>query len=143
MCHHTQEPTVLSRLSCRPPHLNVDRFHEPCLLPGRTSRIGEDCRPRTTWRPLTLLVQPGSSSFAFRWRFFATPTRRYHSRMLIHPSPLPCGATPEGVFTHSGSGPSRVRRRLFGACLGDPVLLATPSIHDQGKMLVLPNRLLC
>ena len=52
MCRHTREPTVLSRLSCRP-HLNVDRFHQPCLLPGRPSRIGEDCRPRTTWRPLT------------------------------------------------------------------------------------------
>ena len=89
MCHHTREPTVLSRVSCRPPHLNVDRFHQPCLLPGRTSRIGEDCRPRTTWRPLTLFEQPGSSSFASHWRFFATPTRRYHGRMLIHPS-HPC-----------------------------------------------------
>ena len=44
VCHHTREPTVLSRVSCRPFHLNFDRFHEPCLLPGRTSRIGEDCR---------------------------------------------------------------------------------------------------
>ena len=64
VCHHTREPTVLSRLSCRPPHLNVDRFHQPCLFPGRTSRIGEDCRPRTPWRPLSLFGQPGSSSFA-------------------------------------------------------------------------------
>ena len=29
----TREPTVVSRLSCRPPHLNVDRFHQPCLFP--------------------------------------------------------------------------------------------------------------
>ena len=33
VCRHTREPTVLSRLSCRPPHLNVDRFHQPCLFP--------------------------------------------------------------------------------------------------------------
>ena len=63
------EPTVLSRWSCRPSHLNTDRFHQPCLLPGRTSRIGEDCRPRTAWRPLTLFGQPGSSSSASHWRF--------------------------------------------------------------------------
>ena len=64
------EPTILSRVSCRPFHLNIDRFHQPCVLPGRTSRIGEDCRLRTTWLPLTLFGQPGSSSFAFDWRFF-------------------------------------------------------------------------
>ena len=67
--HHTREPTVLSRLSCRPFHRNFDRFHQPCLLPGRTSRISEDCRPRTTWRPLTLFGQHGSSSFASHWKF--------------------------------------------------------------------------
>ena len=33
VCRHTREPTVLSRLSCRPPHLNFDRFHQPCLFP--------------------------------------------------------------------------------------------------------------
>ena len=58
VCRHTREPTVLSRLSCRPPHLNFDSFHQPCLLPGRTSNIGEDCRHRTTWRPLTPTGSP-------------------------------------------------------------------------------------
>ena len=33
VCQHTREPTVLSRLSCRPPHLNFDRFHQLCLFP--------------------------------------------------------------------------------------------------------------
>ena len=33
VCHHTREPTVLSRVSCSPPHLNFDRFHQPCLFP--------------------------------------------------------------------------------------------------------------
>ena len=67
--------------SCRPPHLNVDRFHYPgasrychrCTA-GCWAGTGEDCRPRTTWRPLTLFGQPGSPSFASHWRFFATPT---------------------------------------------------------------------
>ena len=36
VCHRTRKPTVVSRVSSRPPHLNVDRFHQPCLLPGRT-----------------------------------------------------------------------------------------------------------
>ena len=69
VCHHTREPTVLFRVRCRPLHLNIDRFHQHCLLPGRTSRRSEDCHPRTTWRPLTLFGQPGTSSFASHWRF--------------------------------------------------------------------------
>ena len=118
MCHHTREPAVLSRVSCLPFHLNIDRFHQPCLLPGRTSRIGEDCRPRTTWRPLTLCGQPGSPSFASHWRFFATPTRRYHGRTLIRPSSPAC-ANPKskGVCTHAGSESAAA---CFGHALGDP-----------------------
>ena len=98
MCHHTREPTVLSRVSCRPSHLNFDRFHQPCLLPWRTpychrntagcwAGIGKDCRLHTTWRPLTLFGQPGSSSLCVSLEVVATPTRRYHGRMLIPPSP--------------------------------------------------------
>ena len=121
MGRHTREPTVLSRLSCRPPHLNFDRFHQPCLLPGRTSRIGEDCRPLTTWRPLTLTGSPALPPLRLTGVFLPRPTGRYHGRMLIHPSPPAC-ATPAAkvVCTHAGSGPSRVRRRLFLACLGGP-----------------------
>ena len=122
MCHHTREPTVLSRVSCRSFHLNFDRFHQPCLLPGRTSRIGEDCRPRTTWRPLTLFGQPGSSSFAAHWRYchadLTVPRQDVNSSF-----PNACATSHQGVCTHAGSGPSRVRRRLFGTCLGDPVFL--------------------
>ena len=82
MCRHTREPTVLSRLSCRPPHLNFDRFHQPCLLPWRVPLLppihgwlwGRDrwglSVLRTTWRPLTLLGQPGSPSFATYWRSY-------------------------------------------------------------------------
>ena len=36
VCRHTRQPTVLSRVSCRPFHLNIDRFHKPCLFPWRT-----------------------------------------------------------------------------------------------------------
>ena len=98
VCRHTREPTVLSRVSCRPPHLNFDRFHQPCLIPGRTSRMGEDCRPRTTWRPLTLAGSP-ALPFASHWRFFATPTRRWGRN-----------------FGRSGGG--RVRRRAVGRRAG-------------------------
>ena len=89
VCRQTREPTVLSRLSCRPPHLNVDRFHQPCLFPyahfwGRWG-LSSPYHVAATYP----CGQPGSSSFASHWRFFATPTRRYHGRMLIHPS-HPC-----------------------------------------------------
>ena len=61
---------------------------------------------------------------------FATPTRRYHGRMLIHPSPPACATSKhKGVCTHAGSGPLRVRRRLLDACLGDPIPLATSLLH--------------
>ena len=76
--------------------------------------------------------QPGSPSFATHWRFFATPTRRYHGRMLIHPSPLRVPPSGQGVCTHAGSGPSRVRRRLFLICLGDPISLAiSPALNHS------------
>ena len=79
--------------------------------------------------------QPGSSSFASHWRVFATPTRRYHGRMLIHPSPLRCH--PHWyVFAHACSGPSRVRRRLLRTCLRDPIPLAIRPVNFSG---VTPN----
>ena len=64
---------------------------------------------------------------------FATPTGHYHGRMLIHPSSPAC-ATPlhKGVCTHASSGPSRVRRRLLLACLGDPIPLAPTATPSSG-----------
>ena len=35
VCRNTRKPTVLSKVNCRPSHLNFDRFHQPCLLPGK------------------------------------------------------------------------------------------------------------
>ena len=63
---------------------------------------------------------------------FATPTRRYHGRMLIHhssPAVPPCWI---GVCTHAGSGTLRVRRRLLVACLGDTIHLATTGTLPLG-----------
>ena len=116
MCHHTLEPTVLFRWSCRSFHLNFDRFHQPCLLPGRTSRTGEDCRPRTTWRPLTLTGSPALPPLRLTGVFFfATPTGRHHGRMLIHPSPHAC-ATPSIKCLHT---------RRFGTLASPP-----PPVQD-------------
>ena len=65
---------------------------------------------------------------------FATPTRRYHGRMLIHPSSCVCHTKSiKGVCTHAGSGPSRVRRRLLVACLGDPISLANTFKFDHSS----------
>ena len=112
MCHHTLEPTVLSRVSCRPCHLNFDRFYQPCLLPWRNPlmppkhdwllgrEIGEDCRPRTTWRPLTLAGSPVLPPLRLTGGS-ATPTGRYHGRTLIHPSPLRVPPNRTQVFAHT------------------------------------------
>ena len=113
MCHHTWEPTVLSRVSCRPFHLNVDRFHQPCLLPGRTSRIGGACRfpyhvaatyPFRAARFFLLCVS---------LEVFATPTGRYHGRTFIRLSPLRV--------------PPHIQRwlhtRRFGTLAGSPPLV--------------------
>ena len=124
MCHHTLEPTVLSRVSCRSLHLNFDHFHQPCLLPRHTSRIGGDCRfPVPRGGHLPLRAAP-LFLLCVSLEVFATPTGRYHGRMLIHPSPLHVPPASLGVCTHAGSGPSRVRRRLFWTCLGSPIPLA-------------------
>ena len=138
MCRHTREPTVVSRLSCRPPHLNFDRFHQPCLLPWRVPLLppihGRDrwglSVLRTTWRPLTLLGQPGSPSFATDWRFFATPTRRYHGRMLIHPS-LPLRVPPQDQRC--------LHTRKFGTLASPPppVVVMPWGPHPPGQPLLV------
>ena len=123
----------MSRLSCRPLHLNVDRFHQPCLLPWRIPLLppihgwllGRDrwglSVPRTTWRPLTLFGKPGSPSFASHWRFLPRRldgTTAGCSFILL--PPCVCHPWTRGVCTHAGSGPSQARRRLLGTCFGDP-----------------------
>ena len=80
VCHHTWEPTVLSRASCRPSHLNFDSFHQPCLLPWRNPLLP----PKHSWllgrdrwglsSPYHVATtypcgQPGSPSFATHWRY--------------------------------------------------------------------------
>ena len=132
MCRHTREPTVLSRLSCRPPHLNVDRFHQPCLLPWRVPLLP----PIHGWlgqgQVRTVVPVPRSDHSPFLGSpvlppsrltgSIATPTRRYHGRMLIHPS-LPACATPhEKVTAHTQV---RDPRESAAACLRPA--LGTPS----------------
>ena len=120
VCHHTREPTVLSRVSCRPSHLNFDRFHQPCLLAGRTSRIGEDCRPRTTWRPLTLWEQP-VFLLCVSLEVLTTPARRCHGRMLIHPSSLHVPPRTRRVFAHTQvRDPRECAAASCGHALGTP-----------------------
>ena len=74
-----------------------------------------DCRPRTTWRPLTLAGSPVLPP-CVSLEVFATPTRRYHGRTLIRPSPSlrvpPCG---RGVHT-----------RRFGTVTSPPLVSDMP-----------------
>ena len=114
--------TVFTSLACFPgasPYCH--RYTAGCWV-----GIGGACRfPRTTWRPLTFLGSPVLPPSRLTGGI-ATPTGRYHGRMLIHPSSPACATSKhKGVCTHAGSGPLRVRRRLLVACLGDPISLAT------------------
>ena len=96
-------------------YLNVDRSQQACLLPWRTPHcrrlrlawagIGEDCRPRTTRRPLALAGRPVLPPLRLTGGI-ATPTGRYHGRTLIRPS-LPCVCHPEKkkVFAHQVRDP--------------------------------------
>ena len=63
------------------------------------SRIGKDCRPRTTWRPLTLAGSPVFPPCA-KQEVLTTPTGRYHGRTLFHPSHSAC-ATPSPRCLHT------------------------------------------
>ena len=132
VCRHTREPTVLSRQSCRPFHLNVDRFHKRCLLPWRKPLLppkhgwllGRDrwglSVPRTTWRPLTLAGSPnlpplrltggiatGQNGTTAGCKFILPPVR------VPHPSLKGC------LQTCRFGDPRGPRRRLFCACLLD------------------------
>ena len=125
MCHHTREATVLLRVSCRPAHLNIDRFHLPCLLPGRTSRIGAACRltvPRGDHLPLRAawFVLLCASLEVFDTWCQTVPRQDVNSpflRCMCHPGQERC------LHTNAGSGPSRVRRRPLQKRVGDPLSL--------------------
>ena len=102
----------MSRVSCRPSHLNVDRFHQPCLLPWRSpycqqntagcwAGTDEDCRPRPTWRPLTLCGQPGSPSFATHWKYCRADWTVPRQDVSSSFAPPACATSPEKVFAHT------------------------------------------
>ena len=133
MCRHTREPTVLSRLSCRPPHLNFDRFHQPCLLPWRVPLLppihgwllGRDMwslsvspyHVATTYPFLGSPVLPPSRLTGG----IATPTRRYHGRMLIHPSSPACATPAAKVIAHTQvRDPRESAAACYGHALGTP-----------------------
>ena len=103
MCHDTREPTVLSRVSCRPFHLNVDRFHQPCLSPGRTSTylfwtarlfllcVSREVLPRrldgTTAGGIFILLSPAC----------ATPCQRVFAHSDLNPNTRGEGPPPFGA----------------------------------------------
>ena len=86
--------------------LNVDRFHQPCLLPLAhffLPPLTADCWAGIGWglsSPYHVTTtypcgELGSSSFATNWRFLPRLTRRYHGRTFIRPFAPAC-VTPAG-----------------------------------------------
>ena len=92
VCHHTREPTVVSRVSCRPfffpecwpfsPALPVTLTHPllPPLTAGSWAGTGEDCCRRITWRPFTLAGSSVLPPLRLTAGVFVTPTRRTTAR---------------------------------------------------------------
>ena len=121
-----------------PIHLNIDRFHEPCLLPWRTPLLP----PKHGWlgqgQVRTVVPVPRDDHLPFLGSpvlppsrltgGIAKPTRRYHGRMLIHPSSPPC-ATLLGKCLHT---------RRFGTLASPPppVLHMPWGPHPPGHALV-------
>ena len=86
-------------------HLNIDRFHQPCLLPGVPSCCQRTVVPAARGDHFPLRAAR-SSLLCVPLEVLTTTTRRYHDRPLIRPF-LPACATPhhKGVCTHAGSDP--------------------------------------
>ena len=146
VCHHTREPTVLSRVSCRPSHLNVDRFHQPCLLPWRNSllppkhgwllgrdRWGLSVSPNNvaTTYPCGL---PGSPSFATHWRYCHADSTVPRQDVNSSFSSCVCHPLVKGVCTHTQV---RDPRESAAACcrpaLGTPSPWPSASrVHEHG-----------
>ena len=102
----------LVRVSCRPSHLNVDRFGR---IPGEVRTVIPV--PRGDHLPLRAAR---SSLRASHWRF-STPTGRYHGRMLIRPS-LPCMYQPNRKkrCSHAGKFGILAGAACSGHALGTP-----------------------
>ena len=129
MCRHILEPTVLSRVSCRPCPLNVDSFHHPCLLPWRIPLLppitagcwagtGEDCRPLyhvATTYPFN--GQPGLPSFSCVSLEVLSHADWKVPRQDVNSPIHPCVCHPEAKEC------SNTRR--FGTLLGPP-----PPVQD-------------
>ena len=92
-------------------------FTSLACSPRRTSRVGEDCRPRTTWRPLTLAGSPALPPLRLTGGFCHAD--QTVPRQDVNSSFPPCVCHPSGkrCLHTRRSGPSRVRRRLFLTCL--------------------------
>ena len=108
-------------------------FTSLACSPRRTSRVGEDCRLRTTWRPLTLAGRP-ALLLCVSLEVSATPTRRYHGRMLLHPSSPACATRDAEVIAHTQvRDPRESAAACYGPALGTPIHLAIHCIASVGN----------
>ena len=136
VCHHTREPTVLSRVSCRPFHLNIDLFHQPCLLPWRTpychrntAGLGRDRWGMSSPYPVATTYpcgQPGSPSFATHSRYCHADWTE--PRQDVNSSFTPC-------VCHS-LRPRCLHTRMFGTLASPP-----PPVEDMPWGPHLPGHL--
>ena len=148
MCHHTRDPTVLSRVSRHPRLWVLTVFTSLACYPGAPL-----LPPKQGWlgqgQVRTVVPAPRGDHLPLRAaRFFllATHWRYCHAdwtvpRQDVNSSFLPHVCHPEknkkGDRTHAGSGPLRARRLLLVACLGDSIPLATTSLLIQVRRMTI------
>ena len=106
-CHSHNNPAK----GC-PEKISIKKYHS---LSPAWAGTGEDCHPRTTWRPLTLAGSPVLPTVNLTGSFC------HADWTLIRPSSPACATLrTKGVCTHAGSGPHEFAGRLFSTCLGGP-----------------------
>ena len=117
VCHHTREPTVLSRVSCRPFHPEFWPFFTSlaCHLGALPGYLGPVGSPYTRGDHLPLWAAQ-FFLLCVLLEVFATPTRQYHDRTLIHPSSPACAPPQNQRCLHT---------RRFGTLASPP-----PPVND-------------
>ena len=113
-------------------------FTSLACSPRRTSRVGEDCRPRTTWRPLTLAGSPALPPLRLTGGVchadWTVPRQDANSPF----SPCVCHSLLQKVFAHTHVRDPRESAACSGPHLpGNPVkhmlLCNVDALHQNRK----------
>ena len=131
--------------ACRPP-LNIDRFHQPCLLPWRTSSVWLKATEQGEVR--TVIVGPRGGHLpvlqaaqlflhASQWRVLhrqldGTMAGRHIALLLLLCHPL----FAKGDSTHAGSGPLRPAATCCAPAWRTPSTWPCAAVHNKLSLVM-------